>query len=121
MYKFLNENPNNLYTGDCVIRAIATVLGKSWEDTFMDVALQGLYMGRMPDDNAVWGAYLYNKGFVKGGDCPNCYTVREFARDNDIGTYVIGTGTHAVALINGMYYDTWDSGDESVAYYWKEV
>ena len=39
------------------------------------------------------------------------------------GTYVLGTGNHVVAVVNGDYYDMWDSGDEIPAYVWykKEV
>ena len=35
------------------------------------------------------------------------------------GTYVVGTGTHAIAVVDGCYYDAWDSGNEIVLYYWK--
>jgi hypothetical protein len=32
---------------------------------------------------------------------------------------VIGTGTHVVAVIGGDYYDTWDSGEKVVLYYFE--
>jgi hypothetical protein len=48
-------------------------------------------------------------------------TVREFTLDHPHGIYVVGTGTHVIAVIDGDYYDIFDSGDEIVAFYWKEV
>ena len=47
-------------------------------------------------------------------------TVREFAKDHPEGKYILGTGTHAVAVIDGDYIDTWDSGDEVPIYYFQE-
>jgi len=35
------------------------------------------------------------------------------------GTYIIGTGSHAVAIINGDYYDSWDSGDEIPSFFFR--
>ena len=50
--------------------------------------------------------------------CPDCYAVKDFARNNPIGTYVLGTGSHVVTVINGDWYDAWDSGDEIPIYFW---
>lgn len=36
------------------------------------------------------------------------------------GTYVIGTGTHAVCVIDGNYYDAWDSGEETPTYFYRK-
>jgi hypothetical protein len=36
------------------------------------------------------------------------------------GVYVIGTGSHAVCVIDGDWYDSWDSGGEVCSYYWKK-
>ena len=47
-------------------------------------------------------------------------SARMFCRMYPKGTYVIGTGTHAVCVIDGDYYDTGDSGDEIPQYFWKK-
>ncbi len=52
--------------------------------------------------------------------CPHCYTIRDFAYDHPFGTYLVGTGKHVVTIIDGNYYDTWDSGGEIPIYYWKK-
>ena len=35
------------------------------------------------------------------------------------GTYVIGTGDHAIAVIDGDWYDLADSGLVTPTYFWK--
>lgn len=75
----------------------------------------------MPSADRVWGAYLRSKGFRRDlieSDCPECYTVRDFCREHEQGRYVMAISGHVVAVIDGQYYDTWDSGDEVPIYYW---
>lgn len=123
MYIKWNINPYGNRVGDCVIRAIGTVTGMSWDDVYDDLCLEGKRIKDMPSSNAVWGSYLKNNDFYRyaiPNTCPECYTVRDFCDDHPTGKYVLCTGTHAIAAINGNHYDTWDSGDEIVSYYWKE-
>lgn len=123
MYRETNPNPEHLLVGDCVIRALAVVLKRSWECVYADLALKGLEMHDMPSANRVWGEYLQSEGYRRFGiadKCPNCYTVSEFAHDHPFGTFILSTGTHVVAVIDGDYYDTWDSGSETPIFYWKK-
>lgn len=76
----------------------------------------------MPSANLVIGSYFYERGYTKlliPDRCPQCYTIKAFCRDHPRGRYVVGTGVHVVAIIDGDYYDTWDSGNEVPIYYWK--
>jgi len=52
--------------------------------------------------------------------CPDCYTVKDFCTDNPQGRYIVATQSHVVAIIDGDYYDTWDSGTEPIIYFWKK-
>ena len=119
---FSNPNPMNKRVGDCVIRAVALATGDTWNDAYMQLCLQGYSMADMPSSNNVWGAYLKSKGFSKHNidECKDCYTVREFTEEHPKGTYVLGLGTHAVTSIDGNYYDSWESGDETVLYYYEK-
>ena len=80
-------------------------------------------MHDMPSSNAVWGSFLQKIGYVRKiipNTCPECYTVKEFCMDNSRGKFLLATGTHVIAVINGNYYDTWDSGNEIPIYYWRK-
>lgn len=123
MYIKSNPNPDNLMTEDCTIRAISIATDKSWDETYIDVCIKGFVMKRMPSTNSVWAEYLKDQGFsrhIVPDTCPHCYTVRDFCGEHFKGTYVLGTGSHAIAVIDGDYYDAWDSGDEVPLYYFAK-
>ena len=123
MYSYYNANPYKIRVGDCVIRAISKALNQPWEDTYIDLTIQGYLMGDLLSSNAVWGAYLKSKGFTReivSNDCPECYTINDFCEEYPQGIYIIGTGTHAVCVIDGTIYDTWQSGDETPIYYYRK-
>lgn len=123
MFIYYNANPKKRRVGDCVVRAIALILGQTWEDTYIGVCKQGLHSYDMPDSNSVWADYLNRHGFVRKSlinTCPNCYTVKDFCKEYPYGKYLLATGTHVIAVIDGNYYDTWDSGDENPIYYFRE-
>lgn len=122
MYIYFNPNPEGRATNDCVIRAISKVTNRDWERTYIGICLQGLLLHDMPDTNHVWSEYLFHQGFVRDvipNTCPNCYTVKDFCRDNPIGVFLLAAGGHVVAVIDGDYYDAWDSGNEVPLYFWR--
>ena len=124
MYKHFNNNPvNNQVTGDCVVRALSVLLNQSWDKTYTDLSLLGFIKGLMPSTNAVHVSYLEQHGFkIHSLPCFNnsCITVREFSETHPIGRYLLAMGDHVVALVDGNYYDSFDSGNEIVSYYFKE-
>ena len=123
MYVYYNPNPTMKQTGDCVIRGIARLTGESWDAVYAKIAMQGFVMKDMPSSNAVWGEFLRSNGFRRGiipDTCPACYTVEEFCRDHPNGKFLLATGSHVIAVEDGDYYDTWDSGQEVPIYYWKK-
>ena len=118
-----NLNPNYERVGDCVIRAISKLTKDSWQTTYREIAQAGYELCDMPSSNAVWAAYLKRLGYRRSvipDTCPNCYTVRDFCEDNPHGKFLLATGSHVVTVIDGDYYDAWDSGDEVPIYYWSK-
>lgn len=118
-----NENRDGKLVGDCVIRAISTLLNQGWDTTFLGLTVQAFIDADMPSSDSVWNNYLIYKGYerqVIPSVCPNCITVREFADSHQSGRYLLFVGGHVVAVINGNYYDTWDSGDKTVIYFFQK-
>lgn len=123
MYRQYNANPEAKRSGDCTVRAISKLLNRSWEEVYISLCAYGLKMYDMPSSNAVWGAYLADKGFsrhIVPNSCPMCYTVADFANDNPCGTYLLALNGHVVTVVDGCYFDSWDSGEEVVLYYWRK-
>lgn len=124
MYIKANPNPNGIYVEDCVVRAIAIATNRSWDDIYFHICLQGFIMKNMPSVNRVWGNYLRSLGFEQfllPTHCPDCYTVRDFANEFPYGVYIVATGSHLIAVINGDWLDAWDSGDELLVEVWERL
>ena len=119
-----NINPDGKITDDCVIRALAEIMGYSWEKAYAELSVEGMANHDLWNKNYVWINYLRKKGFNRAvipNTCPDCYTIEDFCADHPVGQYVVGTGTHVVAVIDGDYYDTWDSGKEvPIFYLWRD-
>lgn len=135
MYIYYNDNPFDLDVGDCVIRAISLALNYNWFMVHDELSFLSRKMADMPSSNRVWKQYLYDKGYREyqiNNTCPNCLTVEGFCRKHPFGRFVLSTaeytkardnlivtGTHVVAVIDGNYYDTWDSGgDVPLSYFY---
>ena len=116
MYVFENPNPQGIFVGDCVIRALSIAMNRSWYEIYSDLCAKGLEMSDMPSSNRVWADYLKEHGWrrhIVSDTCPSCYTIRDFCGEHFKGTYIVGTGSHVVAVIDGSYYDAWNSGSEA--------
>lgn len=134
MFIQYNDNPFGLNVGDCVIRAISTAMSYNWFMVHDELCFLSRKMADMPSSNRVWKEYLYSKGYKEyqvQNTCPECMTVERFTRQHNRGRYILSTceytkandkivvtGTHVVAVIDGNYYDTWDSGaDVPLSYF----
>jgi hypothetical protein len=122
MYRYYNPNLKHK-TDDCTVRAISKALDVDWRTAFMLLSNNALRHWYMMHKNYVWGDLLEQNGFVKSSipnSCPRCYTVAQFARDNPQGVFVLGTGSHVVTVIDGDWFDMWDSGSEvPIIVYWR--
>ena len=122
-FVFFNPNPKNQIVGDCAVRAVGKAIGKNWTDTYIGLCSEGLAFRDMPSSNYVWGMFLKKNGFEEhmiSSVCPNCITVKQFAKENKRGRYVLACQSHVVCVVDGDYYDTWDSGDEIVLYFYTK-
>lgn len=122
MWVKCNPNPAHKEVPDCVIRAVAIAFNMRWFDVYDDLCRVGRMECNVPCADSVWGKYLYQRGchpFILPESCPECVTIIRFCMMYPKGRYIIGTGGHAVAIIDGDYYDSWDSGNEIPSFFWK--
>lgn len=122
MWRPFNPNPQGLLVGDCTVRAICAATGLDWYAAHDALCALSRDMADMPSADRVWWELLRLKGFDKQhliDQCPACYTVADFAADHPRGIYVLGPKEHAVAIIGGDWWDTWDSGQTVPGYYFR--
>ena len=122
-YVYFNPNPQNQRVGDCAVRAMCKALGQEWEDAYAGICSIGFSYADMPSSNYVWGMYLRRYGFEQKmipSICPNCTTVSKFAKDHPKGRYVLACQNHVVCVDSGDWFDSWDSSDEIVLYYFEK-
>ena len=120
MYIFYNPNPLGKIVGDCVVRAITKATGQDWDAVYLGLMMQGYALKDMPSTNYVWAKYLKGQGFTRHAIpniCPDCYTVEDFCREHPQGNYLLATDSHLIAVVDGDWYDTWDSADAVPMYY----
>ena len=83
--------------------------------------MNAFLLNDMPSSDSVWGSVLKEHGFEREAipnSCPNCDTAADFARDNPIGTFVLGFGGHTACIEDGNLYDRFDSSREIPIFVW---
>ena len=118
-----NPNPKGKVAEDCTVRAISRLTNKTWDDAYILVCTGGLIEKTMPDQKAAVTTLMSMLGFQNNplpNACPKCYTIKRFCIDFPRGRYMVATGSHVVAVIDGNYYDAFDSGNEVLLNYWSE-
>lgn len=110
--------------GDCVIRALTKVTGKGWLEVFEELIPYARELQCMPNGKSCYEKYLSENGFKytgisnkKGTKRP---TVQSFTKDHKEGVYFVTVANHVVAVSEGYFYDTWDSGSKSMYGYWEK-
>lgn len=118
---YYNPNPLDKRTSDCVVRAVSRLFEISWDDAYDDLSDQGKIDKAPFTVDDVWGNYLYKRGYMMyllPNTCPRCLTVRDFCYTHPEGRYMLKTSGHVIAVVDGNYYDSSDSGNEVPIYYW---
>ena len=119
--RFVYYQPNKLDLkdeyGDCTIRALSKALNCTWLEAFDKMIpicreYQTPNIFNVPSKKRA--ELLSSLGFTYTGVSTKKGTTRPtvdiFAKDHPNGTYIVNVANHEVAVVDGKYYDTWDSG-----------
>ena len=125
MYVYFNPNPARRVTSDCVIRAVCKLMDIDWDTAFLKLSYIAFIKKDSIEKGHVWGDFLKLNGYRRGhipDSCPDCYTVENFCVDHPKGRYLLRidgmVSGHVVTVVDGDYYDTWESGGETVEYFY---
>lgn len=130
MYKYYQPNRKDLKDkyGDCTIRALSKALNVSWIEAFeltipyckeyqctnifdMPHNLEAEVMSKL-------GFKYYGISNKSGSKRP---TVAGFAKTHNKGVFILNVANHEVAVIDGVYFDTWDCGSKSLYGYYEKI
>ena len=119
-WKEYNPNPKDRNIGDCTLRSYCAAFGISWDKAF-DIA------SKVAKENSSMIQYVADKVLTEEFNCAldetynkktvsskNRITVNEFALSHPYGKYIVQVRSHQVAIIDGMYWDSWDSGEKKI-------
>lgn len=122
-YVFYNANPINRDSIDCIVRAIALATGTDWDTAYLALSVRGFIRKNVINADRLWQGFLEDHGFEShaiSSECPDCMTVEEFCAAHPSGLYVLATQNHVLTALDGDWYDTFDSGGETVLRYWTK-
>lgn len=128
VYQYYQPNKMDLKDqyGDCVIRALTKAMDLEWLEVFDQMQPLSRELQVPFNCKPCYEKYITSKSFSyvgvsnkKGSKRP---TVKQFANQHREGVYILRVAHHLVTVVDGIYYDTWDSGHKSLYGYWiKEV
>lgn len=105
MYKFYNANSKGRFVNDCVIRAISTATGKSWDYVYNMLSDLAQEQGTMMDDAEFVRWYLDTR-YERVPYLP--YTVGEVAGEYPDMVLIISMDSHITTSVNGVVLDSFD-------------
>lgn len=127
-YVYFQPNKLDLkdHVGDCQLRALCKALNMEWKEVFdliSPICRRFQIMDIFSCDLNKTKEAMKELGFEytgisnkRGSKRP---TVESFAKSHKTGTYIVTVSHHVVAVVDGKYYDTWDSGYKSLYGYYE--
>lgn len=116
MYTYYNANSLGNFVNDCVVRAVAVVESKTWDQVYDELSDIAQSQGTILDDVDFVENYL-DKRYPRA--CHYSKTVGEFIEEYPRGTYLVTMEGHITPIIDGVLYDTFDCRDRRMWCSWK--
>lgn len=131
-FTYNNVNPKNKINGDCVIRAIANAMNKTWDEINEDLFKYSVKYKTVLNDRHTFEKYLKDKNWIKckqpRKENNKKYTGKEFVDylndSNDTSNKIIMIGCHHMSCIIYKHNqfkieDIWDCSIDCVGNYWE--
>lgn len=131
-FTYNNVNPKNKINGDCVIRAIANAMNKTWDEVNEDLFKYSVKYKTILNDKHTYEKYLKDNNWIKckqpRKDNNKRYTGKEFVdyltKLNDTSNKIMLIGCHHMSCIvyknkQIKIEDIWDCSDGCVGNYWQ--
>lgn len=129
-FTWYNANPKGKIIGDCVLRAISTAEGESWETTYKKMFDFSIKRGEIFNDKKLIEAYLKSIGYTKMKQPRKMnnkkYTgsdwCKELQRMGNTKTIIANIGEHHIVCIKeNKILDIWNSTCKCIGNYWIRV
>lgn len=118
----VNQNPKGRKAGDCVIRAISSALGKTWDEVYQDLAAIGFKIKAMPNEKTTYERYLKQQGWEKHKQPRKVsgfkYVVGELQELTTASRVLISVSKHLTCVIDGSIVDSWNTNSKTICNYW---
>jgi hypothetical protein len=128
-FKYYQPNDKDLKDnyGDCTIRALSKAMDCTWLEAF-DLTIpfcreyQCSNIFNLPStiEREILKQIGFNYTGVSNKKGTKRPTVKSFALSHPEGTYILNVANHEVAVVDGIYYDTWDCGSCSLYGYYEK-
>lgn len=126
-YKEFNPNPLGKEVGDCTIRALCAVTGKSWYEIYdimsdlgKKLACPFNYIDEIKDfdyHTELFGMVRHKVTREKG---KKAMSVAQFCKEHPEGKYILRLSHHHMGVVNGEYCELYPSWEKKTVYtYWE--
>lgn len=116
MYRYFNKNTFKNNISDCVVRALAVLLNKTWREMYDELTFLAGNEGTMFDRVEFVEKYLDDRFYRQ---CHYSKTVGEFAKEHHHGKYAVTMDNHITAIVDGDIIDSFDPSNRIMRCAWK--
>ena len=118
-YQYFQPNKKDIKDkfGDCTIRALCKALDIEWLDAFdlmipfcRREQIPNIFFATLDIRKKIMSEIGFSYHGVSNKRGVKRPTVETFAKDHPEGTFILNVANHEVAVVDGKYYDTWNSG-----------
>lgn len=122
VYRYYNCNPKHKRTEDCVIRAIASATGDSWEDVVKQLTEYMIKTGDVYNTPNLYGKYLKDIGWIKQKQPiysdGSKMRIRDFVKKFNGHAIAHAGKNHITYIAEGHLWDIWNCENEIIGNYW---